>query len=156
MFLWKFTEAVSISPFARLDEHCDFSNCGCVCFLWKRLEGSLETEFHSASSGRICCGGVEFTTKISSVTLVAFVCSFWEVQPLHLCGGCLCGWSAASRTNNRYFPLKSIDLCGCWNYLLNHQFISRFNTHITRPRLPFCFLDYFWFCQRFYFILFYQ
>lgn len=74
--LCEFTEAVSITASARLDEHCVTSAFVVVCVFYERVEGSVDMEFRSAPSGRICCGGVEFTTKISSATLVAFVCSF--------------------------------------------------------------------------------
>lgn len=35
-------------------------------------------------------------------------------------------------------PLKSIDLFGCWNYPVNRQYISGFNTHITGIPSGYC------------------
>lgn len=136
MFLFcEFTEAVSISPSARFDEHCVTSAFAVVCVFYKRGSrgvwiGSFALRLQDVSAVEVLNLPQKYHPSLWLLLYVAsekFKCSHCtSVEDV-----CVAGL--------HFFPIKSIDLCGCINYLVNCQYISGFNTHITGippPPLP--------------------
>lgn len=139
MFLFcEFTEAVCISPSARFDEHCVTSVFAVVCVFYKRGSrgvwiGSFALPLQDVSAVEVLNLPQKYHPSLWLLLYVAsekFKCSHCtSVEDV-----CVAGL--------HFFPIKSIDLCGCLNYLVNFQSISGFNTHITGIPPLSCLLEY--------------